>query len=164
MSDYTRKISVADENTHKVIPASQLFGDDADAVSDLCMQIMDDALHGNCRSHTHCYRSPFRPKFSEFEKKPGWVALYKKAQDDWEKENPDEVHKEVESQEIWEAAARARFANLFRLARKHHVRLKWQGTSPYYTPKGEKKKVCVNTPDRWFVYQNGEVIAQIHCF
>lgn len=164
MNDNTKKISVLDEKTHEVIPANQLFGDDADAVSDLCMQILDDALYYTHRSHTNCYRSPSRPKTTDFVKNPGWVSLYKKAQKDWEKENPDEVHKERVSQEAWDAAAKARFANLFRLAKKHHVRLKWQGTSPYFTPTGGKEQRCINTPDRWFVYQNGEVIAQIYCF
>lgn len=163
MRNYTRPITVVDDKTGEIIPTQQLFGEDATKVSELCMHIMYDALYYTHRDHTGCYRSPSRPQISEFKKTPGWTKLYREAQSKWAKENPDEVQKERESEDAWIASATKRFADLFRLAKKHGVRLQWHGTSPYYTPKGEKKKGSCNTPDSWHVYKNAQIIAQIHC-
>lgn len=158
-----KKIIITDDKDGKIIPTEQIFGKDADKVSELCMKIFDDALFHTDRSYTSCYRSPTRPKISDFEKFPGWVKLFKQATLEWAMENPTEFQKEQMSEEAWTAIAKSRFSKLFYLARKHRVHLQWNGTSPYYTPKGEKKKGGINLPDKWTIFKGHEIIAHIHC-
>lgn len=163
MSDYTRKITIVDDHDSNIIPTEQIFGDDSAVVSDLCMHIFHDALFHDRFSYTGCYRSASRPKTTDFEKIPGWTHLYRQAIKDWKVKNPDEFQKEKESEEAWIATAKDRFAQLFRLAKKHHVHLQWCGTSPYYIRKENEEKRSPNTPDKWIIIQDTKRIAQICC-
>lgn len=159
----TRKIDIVAERGGNIIPTEQIFGDDSEMVSQLCMEIFHDALYHDSRTHTGCYRSDSRPKIADFEKVPGWIHTFKNANRNWEMNNPDEFQKERASQDAWTATAKNRFAKLFRLAKKHHVRLQWCGTSPYYTPAVTEEKRGPNCPDRWIIIQNTERIAHIYC-
>ena len=146
----------------KIIPVEEVFAEDTEQVSELCMNIFHDALYHDRNSYTGCYRSESRPRLSDFKKAPGWVEEYKQAVLAWEKANPDEVREEQKSNEEWTNKAKDRFKALFRLAKKHHVRLEWCGVSPYYIRK-DNKKVAVNTPDRWIVRKGGSEIGLINC-
>ena len=91
------------------------------------------------------------------------LPVYRQAIEDWKVKNPDEFQKEKESEEAWVATAKDRFAQLFRLAKKHHVHLQWCGTSPYYIRKENEEKRGPNTPDKWIIIQDTKRIAQICC-
>ena len=163
MPDYKRKIAIVSDRGGNIIPTEQIFGDDSEMVSQLCMEIFHDALYHDSRTHTGCYRSDSRPKIADFEKVPGWIKSYRQAIADWEIANPVEFQKEKASEEAWNATAKDRFAQLFRLAKKHHVHLQWCGTSPYYVRKDNEEKRGPNTPDKWIIIQDTQRFAQICC-
>lgn len=163
MNNATRKIAIVSEHGGNIIPTEQIFGDDSALVSELCMHIFHDALYHDHRDYTGCYRSESRPKISDFEKVTGWVKTFRQATLKWAEMNPDEFQKEKASEDAWTATAKDRFAQLFRLAKKHHVHLQWCGTSPYYIRKENEEKRGPNTPDKWIIFQDTKRIAQICC-
>lgn len=163
MSDYKRKIAIVSDHDGNLIPTEQIFGDDSTVVSDLCMHIFHDALFHDHFNYTGCYRSASRPKISYFKKTPVGIKSYRQAIEDWKTENPVEFQKEKASEEAWNATAKDRFAQLFRLAKKHHVHLQWCGTSPYYVRKDNEEKRGPNTPDKWIIIQDTQRFAQICC-
>lgn len=136
-----------------IVNPAEIFGKDAKRLMAACETAFHNSLPGAC--YKSCYRSPIRPTLkdiSKMHKEESLGRAYRKAVEEWEVANPEEIAKEQASRKVWETMLDKQFRIIYGIARRHGLYLDWHG-------KG--KAACC--PDQWTIYKHNEPIARIYC-
>lgn len=139
------------QDPRKVIPAEEIFGEDADLLQKTCEMILHNVLHPyeGCPTLVPLHVQ-IRMKSSLAPEKAGFMDRYLAAITKWQNENPKEAKEILQVRGNWEKERDKQLVALNDIANRHGVVIEWHGGY---------KKDC--RPDKWEIYRDGKAIAQI---
>ncbi len=139
------------QDSEKVIPAEQLFGEDAKLLEETCKKI----LHHVLRPYEGCptliplhvqigIKSALSPE------KAGYMDRYLAAIKKWQQENPKEAQEIMSIRTSWEMERDKQFVILRVISERAGLSVRWHGNF---------EKRC--RPDMWDIYRDENLIARI---
>lgn len=145
------KVTYTPQDPREVIPAEEIFGEDAELLHETCKNILNHVL----RPYQGCptlipLHVQIGMKASLHPEKAGFMDRYLAAVAKWQADNPKEATEILTARGNWEKERDQQFVILNDIAERHGVSIKWHG-----------KETAACCPDRWEVYRDNKAIARI---
>lgn len=139
------------QDSGKVIPAEELFGEDAKLLEETCKKILHHVLHPyeGCPTLIPLHVQ-ISIKSQLFPEKAGYMDRYFAAITKWQEDNPKEAQEILYARGNWEKERDTQFVVLREIAERAGVIINWHG---------DFNKHC--RPDMWDIYRDKNLIARI---
>lgn len=139
------------QDSEEVIPAEELFGEDAKLLEDTCKKI----LHHVLRPYEGCptlipLHVQITIKSGLLPEKAGFMDRYLDAIKKWQRENPKEAQEILSIRKNWENERDRQFEVLHEISKRAGLSIRWHG---------DFEKRC--RPDMWDIYRDKNLIARI---